>query len=112
MHTQTVSFDFDNCLQLGYVQLMADRHYKWEDDVHVVTTRNGDFDNLDLFEVTDEIGIPRENVHFTNQQLKLDTLLRIGVNLHYDDDTVEVDDINRNGGDTIRGILVEYRRYN
>lgn len=111
MHTQRVSFDFDNCLQHGYVQLMLERFYKWEDDVYVVTTRNPIFDNLDLFEITDELGIPRENIHFTNFQLKLDTLLRLGINLHFDDDQTEVDDINRNGGESIRAVLVEYKMY-
>lgn len=98
----------DSTLTESYVQLILERHLAWGDDVHIVTSRNPIFDNLDLFEICEEYGIPKSKVHFTNQQLKLETLKSIGCNLHYDDDLIEIDDINTNGGESIKGILIGY----
>lgn len=106
--TQIISFDMDGTLTRSYVQSLLKRHLAWGDEVHIVTSRNPIFDNLDLFQICDEYEIPKHRVHFTNQQLKLDTLLKINVNIHYDDDLIEVDDINTNGGGTIAGILIGY----
>jgi len=108
-HTQIVSFDMDGTLTESHVQLILERHQVWGDTIHIVTSRNPMFEWPDIFqELCVEYSIPKENVHFTNQQLKLETLLKIGSNLHYDDDLIEVDDINTNGGESIRALLVDY----
>lgn len=109
-HTQIVTFDMDGSLTETHVQLLLERHLFWGDEVHIVTSRKQAFDNVcdDILELINEFSISKSRVHYTNHNLKLETLLKIGSNLHYDDDVIEVDDINTNGGETIKAILVGY----
>jgi len=60
--------------------------------VIIVTSRYGPepafgYDNEDLFEIAKELEI--EDVHFTNGEDKVKTLLDLGVEKHYDDDSHE-----------------------
>ena len=120
-HIQNISFDFDNCLQHIYVQLMAERCIAWGDNVFVCTSRRdgvyqnnikiGEIDNKDLFEIIDELGIKRENIIFTNQQSKTLFLIDHKINIHFDDDDIEIDYINRSNVETLKGILINYKIY-
>jgi hypothetical protein len=72
-----VSFDFDETLTLKSVQEYAKGLIKKGIDVHIVTTRYEDpskyhfpCDHKDLFKVAKEIGIKKENIHFTNFNFK------------------------------------------
>lgn len=116
---ETVSFDYDNTLTHPKIQRMAKIHLNAGDNVHIVSSRLsemydldknfiGTIDNEDVYELAKELGIPKENIHFTDQQLKLETLIKIGSSLHYDDDVIEIDDINRSDKD-ITGILINYK---
>lgn len=102
MHNIKVSFDFDSTLSLPHVQLIAERHLYFKDDVYIVTSRKryihdefnniiGTIENNDLFEIADELGIKHENIYFTESNLKIDTLLKLGIQLHYEDDDIEIE---------------------
>ena len=89
-----VSFDVDGTII--HVGHLVERFQKFGDDVFIVTTRNSDKPNIDLYNLADALRIKHENIHFTEQQLKLDTLHNLNIQLHFDDDVIEVDEINRN----------------
>lgn len=115
-----ISFDFDKTLTCEYIQELCKRHIHYDDNIYIVTSRlreiydiDGNFigiqDNEDVFELALELGINSNNIYFTNQQLKLDTLVSLDIDIHYDDDSIEIDDINRNS--QIKGILIEFKQY-
>ena len=94
-----VSIDFDGTLSTKKGQQIARDHLMDGDDVHVLTARPEDGgyvwagtkheNNDDLFEVTDELGIPRDKIRFTNYDYKWQYLN--GFNVHYDDDPIELE---------------------
>lgn len=99
-----VSFDYDSCLSKPYVQLLAERHLYFKDDVYIVTSRKskiidikgrniGNILNEDIYEIADELGIKKENIYFTESQNKIKKLLELGIQLHYDDDQIEINEI-------------------
>lgn len=115
--TQRISFDFDDTLVHSHIQLLAERFINWGDEVFIVTSRRskvidevgnaiGNITNDDLFEIADEIGIKRSNIFFTETNPKLPTLLENRINLHFDDDLVEILSINGSENESIHGILV------
>lgn len=72
-----VSFDFDDTLDKPKVQEYAKELIDKGIEVHIVTSRLSDEQalpsinwNKDLFEVSDRLGIKRENIHFTPYDLK------------------------------------------
>lgn len=103
-----VSFDFDGTLSREDVQEYARDLIDKGIEVLVVTSRYDEDNkhlypanptNEDLYEVTDKLGIPRENIHFMNMELKADFLKeKKNVDWHLDDDEIEVDEINKIGG--------------
>lgn len=105
---QNVSFDFDGCLTLDAMQVMAERCLAWGDNVFIVTTRDPNKDNSVVYEFADDLCIKRENVHFTNHDLKIDTIQRLNIHVHFDDDKVEIDAINDSDDHCCTGILVNY----
>jgi hypothetical protein len=106
-----VSFDFDSTLSLPKVQDFATSLISRGYDVWVITSRLPDgsdpkykmkgmwvpIDNSDLFEVTDRIGINREQIIFTSHKLKSEVINEMGLDFifHLDDDWVELNYINR-----------------
>lgn len=106
-----VSFDFDSTLSLKSVQDYAESLILKGYDLWVVTSRHPDgsdprykirgmwieIDNSDLFEVTDRLGIKREQIIFTSRRLKSEVMNELGLEFlfHLDDDWVELNHINR-----------------
>ena len=89
-----ISFDFDNTLSRSDCQLLAANLKSFGHNICITTTRRTTghglmFDNTDLFEVADRIGI--ENITFTEGENKKDYLISQGVNLHVDDDRFELE---------------------
>lgn len=93
-----ISFDFDGTLgHVPYIQnickcLLIDPH----NEVHIVTRRYGKLHPVEGDEVTPVLGVAKklgiklENVHFTNRQYKVNKLIEIGADIHYDDDFTEI----------------------
>lgn len=108
-----VSFDFDGTLDRKDVQNFARMLVNRGFNVHIVTCRYDDITlyseefkkkygivNLEkefayLFEVADNVGIDRENIHFTNMEMKF-TFFEEHPEflLHLDDDSLELRAIN------------------
>lgn len=72
-----VSFDFDDTLEFQTVQNYAKELIEKGIEVHIVTTRWEDPSKYTfkvthdyLFEVAETLGIPKENIHFTNMNWK------------------------------------------
>jgi len=106
-----VSFDFDSTLSLKSVQDYAESLILKGYDLWIVTSRLPDgsdpkytingmlvpIDNSDLFEVTDRLGIDRNQIIFTSHKLKSKIMNEMGLEFlfHLDDDWVELNHINR-----------------
>ena len=99
-----VSFDFDGTLTNDIYFRLASAFIEHRCDVHIVTARNINGKNDDLFQVAIKLGIAKEKIIFTNFDSKLPFVKDFY--LHFDDDNVEIEDINFHGGRCL-GILVE-----
>ena len=104
-----ISFDFDSTLSETEMQELATKFLKSGAEIFVTTSRTDyqdglEFSNSDLFEVTDRIGIKRENITFTKYDDKYKFVK--DYDLHFDDDEVEMELINRFLGKCI-GVLYE-----
>lgn len=93
-----ISFDFDSTLSQEEMQELAIKFLQSGAEVFCVTSRADyheglHFSNSDLFEVTDRIGIKRENITFTSFDDKYK--FTKDYDLHFDDDEIEIDLINK-----------------
>ena len=95
-----ISIDFDGTLDKAsvqrYVLSLIERGY----EVWIVTSRDseklGDPSyNDDLFEVAKQLGIPRNQIKFTNQELKYLFFKEHDFYIHLDDYHVEIKRINQ-----------------
>jgi len=105
MKKYKVSFDFDGTLELKPIQEYARELMQrdwvevwvtttrfWDDEKYkkfFQTTINVDLTNNDLREVTNDLGIPEERIHFTNMEEKWHYLKEKDFVWHIDDDWVE-----------------------
>lgn len=92
-----IGFDFDGCLSTPQGQAMASREIKNGNQVFVVTKR-GLNNQSDVYLVSDRLGIPRENVVFTQGTYKYKYLRNLYIDVFYDDTQEEIDKINRGSG--------------
>lgn len=91
-----VSFDFDGTLTRHDVQQYAMDLINLGFEVYICTSRfspdnapSKEF-NDDLFKISDEIGIKRDNIIFTNYADKSEFLKDNGFIFHLDDDNIEL----------------------
>lgn len=111
-----ISFDFDSTLSRPDIQQIADDLSCRGHDIHITTSRHSVWKwgginetfNEDLFEIAEELSISRDKIHFTDMEPKVDFLE--GFDMHFDDDEVEIDLINRSKLPCL-GILVNYKSY-
>lgn len=110
MQKNIVSFDFDSTLSRKDVQEYAKQLIERGIDVWVVTSRYDELHkhryphnptNDDLWEVVDELNIPRWKVRFTCMESKSLYLLYTDVIWHLDDDSVELAEIRYNKCTTV-----------
>lgn len=105
-----ISFDFDDTLSNVTVQRYAYMFVNAGHDVHIVTSRMSNERsgsptwNDDLYVVAKSVGIDTENIHFCNLKPK-DVFFKDNEDFlfHLDDDSDDVDVINRNT--SVTGIL-------
>ena len=96
-----ISFDFDGTLKDN--PLIQDYCAKLIEDtnhvVHVITRRYsserdeymlGQSEHSEVLTLADELGIKSRNVHFTDRQMKTDHILKWNIDMHIDDDILEV----------------------
>ncbi len=84
----TISFDFDDTLSNVEVQKIARGLVKDKYNVIITTSRGGEKDNSDLEDVAEALGI--NSVKYTNYEDKHIHLKGKGVDIHVDNDRVEL----------------------
>lgn len=105
-----ISFDFDSTLSEEYIQELAKICIKGGANVYIITSRTlypGVMEHKDLYKIAKTVGIPIENIHFTNSNMKLDKCEELGIDIHFDDMEDEIDNINRSS-EICKGILVGF----
>jgi HK97 family phage prohead protease len=90
-----VSFDFDDTIELERYQNIAIK-LKNEGKTIYIITRRQDTQSKSVYEVADKIGIPHSRVYFTNGKMKWETVKRLGIGIHYDNNPDEIRLINEN----------------
>lgn len=90
-----VSFDFDDTLtETKGINLLL-QHLKNGDEVFIITRRRKSF-NEPVLSLAKKYGINRSHVIFTGGEMKWKTILRLGIQLHYDNNQTEIDLIQEN----------------
>ena len=104
-----VSFDFDSTLDRKDVQSFAKELVIFGHDVWIVTSRCAtepalakgwywvEKQNQELYDVAEEVGIPREKIVFTEHVDKIEYLQGKGFLFHIDDDVDELVEIVKSG---------------
>ena len=97
-----VSLDYDGTLSTEKGQQLALRLKGEGHKLYIVTARSKT-DALPVYTIADRIGIPRDNIYFTNGQSKWQKLVDLGIKRHYDNNPNVIKDII----DHTAGIQVE-----
>jgi len=90
-----VSFDFDDTLSTKRGQTLAKRLITQGKDVYIITRRQ-ESASAEVYKVADELGIPKSKVYFTNGKMKWETIKRLDIDIHYDNNQQELDLIDKN----------------
>ena len=106
-----VSFDMDNTLSFNtydgaiprptYVQAFKDHLNKGRTVIIVTSRQQSTQDREQISDFLDDNGLPESEVYYTNSQLKADSLVKLGVDLHYDDDNREISALGKTNIDYI-----------
>jgi hypothetical protein len=104
-----VSFDADGCLlHLPKVQAIARAHQANWDELYLLTYRDRRWDDNDALEaLCDELKIPVANRLYAAGSDKVSECAAHGIDVHYDDDLLEVHRINTAGNGTM-AVCVNY----
>lgn len=90
-----VSFDYDGTISKPKWQEKAMSLKESGKTVYIVTRRQ-DSDSEPVYAVADKIGIPHSRVYFTNGKMKWETIKRLGIGTHYDNNPDEIKLIREN----------------
>jgi len=90
-----VSFDFDGTISKEQWQQKA-MQLKDQGKTLYIVTRRQESDSEPVYAVADKVGIPHSRVYFTNGKLKWETIKRLGIGTHYDNNPDEIKAINEN----------------
>lgn len=93
--SRKVSFDFDDTLSTQKGQDIALRLKREGKTLYIITRRQSSMSS-EVFKVADKIGIPHSRVYFTNGKMKWETIKRLNIGIHYDNNQDEIDLINKN----------------
>lgn len=95
-----VSFDWDSTLAEPRVQNLAKKFIEAGHEVFITTSRTENpppharWDNKIIYTIAEKLGIPKENIRFTNYADKYEFL--DGFDIHFDDDPEEIRLIEEN----------------
>ena len=104
---EKVSMDYDDTLSTDRGKELAKKLIKEGQDVSIITRRQAD--QLDeVYKVADELGIPHDKVHATNGKLKWETIKKLGIEKHIDNNEKELEAIDKN----VPGVKTEQFDYN
>jgi acid phosphatase class B len=91
-----VSFDFDGVLETSQGKALAQRKINNGDQVYIITARQESTMSNSVYEVAKELGIPRLHVYFTNGKDKWNTIKRLNIDVHYDNNEEQIQKIKDN----------------
>ena len=113
-----VSFDYDGTISKPNWQKKAMQLKEQGKTVYIVTRRQ-ESDSAPVYAVADKIGIPHSRVYFTNGKLKWETIKRLGIGTHYDNNPDEINAIRENTDATGRlvgnktdSMIYNYKSFN
>ena len=101
-----VSFDFDGVLETPQGKALARRKINEGEQVYIITARQEATMSKSVYEVAKELGIPRLHIYFTNGKDKWNTIKRLGIDVHYDNNEEQITKIKENTN--TRAEKVEY----
>lgn len=90
-----ISFDFDETLSTKRGQELAKQKQNDGKEIYIITRRQSSA-NSEVYAVADKLGIPKSRVYFTNGKMKWETIKRLGIDIHYDNNQDELDLIDKN----------------
>jgi uncharacterized HAD superfamily protein len=90
-----ISFDFDDTLSTAKGQTLAKQFIDEGKTVYIITARQRRMSE-GVYEIADELGIPHTRIYFTNGADKWETIKRLGIGIHYDNNKEQIDKINAN----------------
>lgn len=110
---EKVSIDYDDTLSTDRGKAIAKNLLNKGVDLHIVTRRQETAGEA-VYKTAEELSIPRSNVHFTNGKLKWETIKRLGITKHYDNNARELEAIKENVPDvkTVQFAEEEFASYN
>ena len=97
-----ISFDFDGVLTTDRGRLLAQRFIKEGAAVFIVTARS-EKQGRAVYDLAEVLGIRKARVIFTNHANKADTIKRLKINVHYDNNSNQIRQIDEQT--KARGIL-------
>jgi hypothetical protein len=103
---EKVSMDYDDTLSTDRGVELAKRLLSEGKDLSIITRRQ-ETDLGPVYKVAEGLGIPRNKVHGTNGKLKWETIKRLGIQTHYDNNPDEIKGIQDNL-QGVRGIKFGY----
>ena len=87
-----ISFDYDGVLTTENGKQLLKRKISEGYDVYIVTARRR---SLTVINFARENGVPSNRVFFTEGKDKWETLQRLGIETHYDNNQEQIDKINK-----------------
>ena len=103
---EKVSIDYDDTLSTDKGKELAKKLLQEGKDVSIITRRQSD--QLDeVKKVADDLGIPRDKVHATDGKLKWETIKKLGIERHIDNNSKELEAIAENVPD-VKGEKFDY----
>jgi hypothetical protein len=92
---EKVSIDYDDTLSTDRGKELAKKLLQEGKDVSIITRRQAD--QMDaVYKTAKELGIPRDKVHATNGKLKWETIKKLGIERHIDNNSNELKAIEEN----------------
>ena len=92
---EKISIDYDDTLSTDRGKELAKRLISDGNDLSIVTRRQ-ETDLGPVYKVAEDLGIPKNKVHATNGKLKWETIKRLGIQKHIDNNQNELDAIKKN----------------
>lgn len=89
-----ISFDFDDTISTDKGQELAIEKKSKGNVIYIITRRQSSMSS-EVYKVADKIGIPHSRVYFTNGKMKWETIKRLNIGTHYDNNQEEIDLINQ-----------------
>ena len=90
-----ISFDFDGCLaDNSFVQVIASLFQNAGHDIWIITSRDPQSENRDVWEFSKKFNIPKDRIVMTNGSLKVNKFLELKMDIHFDNSFDEVLAIN------------------